>query len=321
MRKKLVPLLGIMIILVIVGGFMISMFGRKEESDEKKDTIKVVTSFYPSFIIGLNIADQINGIEVDSLTNYSVGCLHDYQLTTEDMKQLSTADVFLMNGGGMESYLEDVVKNYPELTIVDISKGITMLESDEQENGLNPHVWLDPSLYKAQIVNVKEGLEQYIKNNASANPEVMNDMMEKINSNTEIYLQKITELEGEFDVLMQGLQDKIEAAQSNKVVIFHDSFAYLAERAGLEVAYTVEIEGDTALNAGEIADVIDLVNKDMVKYLFTEKQYGDSITDRVKEETDAEVYIIDSAVTGDGTKESYLKSMNQNLLTLKAAFQ
>lgn len=321
MNKKLISLLGIMICIVIAGGIVISLFGQKEEKKEKEDRIQVVTSFYPSYIIALNIADQIQGIEVKSLTDFSAGCLHDYQLTTDDMRLLASADLFLMNGGGMEGYIEDVVKNYPDLAIVDLSQDVIMLESEEHEGELNPHVWLDPSKYKTQVSNMQAGLVRYVEAITELSLDEREEIVKKIVINTEIYLRKINELEVKFDALIQGIQEEIEAEQFKKVVIFHDAFVYLADRAGLEVAYTVEIEGDTALSAGEIRDVIDLVNSDQVKYLFTEEQYGDTITDRIEEETDAVVYVIDSAVTGDGTKDSYINSMNQNLKILKEAFE
>ena len=46
---------------------------------------------------------------------------------------MSEADLFLMNGGGMEGYMEDVVRNYPDLALINISNGIEMLDSDEHE--------------------------------------------------------------------------------------------------------------------------------------------------------------------------------------------
>jgi zinc transport system substrate-binding protein len=83
----------------------------------------------------------------------------------------------------------------------------------------------------------------------------------------------------------------------------------------------VEIESDTALNASEIADIIKLVQDGKVKLLFTELQYSDTIANRIEEETDAKVYIIDSGVTGDGSKDSYLKAMEHNLSVLKDALK
>lgn len=320
MNKKTIKLLMALIIVAIVGSFIVYIYIEKGETEEKNDVsqISAVTSFYPTYIIALNITDQIPELKVNSLTDFSAGCLHDYQLTTGDMKILSTADVFLMNGGGMEGYIEEVVENYPDLNIVNISMDIPMLDSDEHEGEVNPHVWLDPTRYSEQISNMKDGLVQYVESHADLSQETKNKVIQQLNTNAEAYLEKVSVLEKELNDLQATVK---ESDRNQKVVIFHETFTYIADRVGLDVAHTVEIDSDTSLSAGEIAEVIDLVKKEQIEFLFTEEQYGSSITDRIEEETEAIAYVIDSAVTGDGSKDSYLEAMNKNLEFLREAFK
>ncbi len=323
MRKKLIVLLACMVAAGITGTLLIAFINRNKGNDtgDGDSKLMIVTSFYPTYIIGLNIAEGIPGLLVDSLTDFSAGCLHDYQLTTGDMKLLSNADVFLMNGGGMESYMEDVVRNYPDLTILEISEGIDMLPSGEHEGEDNPHVWLDPQRYLLQIRNARDGLVHFINQQTELDSEYREDTVSKINENTEQYLEKINILEEELEALALELKGRDNKVNSDNVIIFHEAFAYLAKRVGLTVAHTVEMEGDTAFSASEIAAVIELVKKEDIGSLFTEEQYGDTITDRIAGETGAIAYQIDSAVTGEGTKDSYLKAMEKNLNTLKEAFR
>ncbi|HKM00406.1 MAG TPA: metal ABC transporter substrate-binding protein, partial [Mobilitalea sp.] len=318
-----------------------------KEVNKNEAKLQVVTSFYPTYILALNVTDEVPGIQVDSLTDFSAGCLHDYQLTTGDMKRLSSADVFLMNGGGMEGYIEEVVKNFPDLAIIDISEGITMIESDEHEGELNPHVWLDPERYSLQISNATKGLIGYINDNQVAQKldaqtidaetidtetidtdtidmETLDKqaMISKLTANAEDYTKKVLGIEESLELLLaEMLEHNKQEDVVQRVVIFHEAFAYIAARAELETAFTVEMEGDTALSATEIAGIIKLIQQDEIEYLFTEQQYGDTITDRIEEETGIQAYVIDSAVTGDGTKDSYLESMEKNLETLRTAFQ
>ena len=50
-----------------------------------------------------NIAGGVPGVEVRNMTGGAVtGCLHDYQLTPDDLKTLSGASVFIVNGGGSD---------------------------------------------------------------------------------------------------------------------------------------------------------------------------------------------------------------------------
>lgn len=316
MKKKLILLLSLMLLMSVIMYIVVSRFNNV--SDDKND-IKVVTSFYPVYILTLNLTDQVPGVSVESLTDFSSGCLHDYQLTTDDMKSLSEADVFIINGGGMEEYLSDVIKNYPDLTVIDLSEGIAMLDSLEHEGEKNPHVWLDPDLYMKQIENGRRGLLSYIKNSEVSDKD---EITEKINSNARVYTEKVEEIAEDVNQLLNQVRDMAENEEiSNKVIIFHESFAYLAEKAGLNVAFSLEIDNDTPLSAGRIAEIIDIVKRENIRYLFAEKQYRDTISDRIREETGAGVYVIDSAVTGEADKDSYLNSMRNNIKKLEDAFE
>jgi zinc transport system substrate-binding protein len=323
MKKKLFILASVMIIIVVTLTALTYYLNRKNKtSNTEDDDIRIVTSFYPVYVLTSNLTDQIQEIKVDSLTDFSAGCLHDYQLTTKDMKLLSGADVFIINGGGMEEYLEDVIKNYPDLTVINLSQGIEMLESMEHEGDVNPHVWLDPQLYMVQIENGRQGLEDYIRTSFLTNEKDNKEIIDKLTTNAASYKAKVQEIADEMDQLLYKVKDMSESKNiSNKVVVFHDSFAYLANKAGLEVVYTLEIHDDTPLSASEIAEVVDIIKEENIPYLFTEDQHDDTISDRIKEETEAEVYIIDSAVTGNASKDSYLEAMRKNIDTLKKAFE
>lgn len=323
MKKKLFILASVMIIIVVTLTALTYYLNRKNKtSNTEDDDIRIVTSFYPVYVLTSNLTDQIQEIKVDSLTDFSAGCLHDYQLTTKDMKLLSGADVFIINGGGMEEYLEDVIKNYPGLTVINLSQGIEMLESMEHEGDVNPHVWLDPQLYMVQIENGRQGLEDYIRTSFLTNEKDNKEIIDKLTTNAASYKAKVQEIADEMDQLLYKVKDMSESKNiSNKVVVFHDSFAYLANKAGLEVVYTLEIHDDTPLSASEIAEVVDIIKEENIPYLFTEDQHDDTISDRIKEETEAEVYIIDSAVTGNASKDSYLEAMRKNIDTLKKAFE
>lgn len=99
----------------------------------------VITSFYPIYLFALNLTQGIDGITIRNLAAPNTGCLHDYQLSTGDMKVLNKADVFLINGAGMESYLTRVMDTFPKLPVVDASTGITLLTEDGMDEYVDDH--------------------------------------------------------------------------------------------------------------------------------------------------------------------------------------
>lgn len=316
MNKKIFVLITMMAVIIGVS-FGLTKWVSYSDS-EKLDKIKVVTSFYPVYVATANVIDGMDQIELVNLTENQGGCLHDYQLTTEDMKELEDAQVFIINGGGMESFIEDIVKNYPELTIIDSSEGIDLLdsttehhheeeeseeteESEEHHGEFNGHIWLNPEKYMKQVDNIQNGLSDYSQN-----------LQKELKTNGEAYKKKIVELEHEIKLEVVNKEQK-------EVIIFHDAFAYLAEYLGIEIVYAVNLDDETTLSAGEIAEVIDEVNLHQIKVLFTEEQYGDTIASSIAKETDANVYVIDSLVTGKFNKDAYVNGMKHNMSVLKEA--
>lgn len=310
MRRKLLILFSIMVIISSISTIFTSL--TRTTFNAQDDKVTVVTSFYPIYVATKNIVSDMDSIELINLAENQTGCLHDYQLTTQDMKKLENADIFIINGGGIEDFATDILENYPDITVIDSSTGIEFLLSEEEheeeeheeehDHGeSNPHIWLDPTNYVKQIDNIKNGLVEYDKGNEK-----------KYTENALTYQEKIKNLENKLD---KELGKPIQ----KDIVIFHDSFAYLAKRLGLNVVHTVNIEADTTLSAGEIAEVVEEIKENKVKVLFSEEQYSNDIPLNISKETDSNVYVIDSLVINDGDKDSYIEGMEKNIAILKKA--
>ena len=71
------------------------------------------------------------------MTEPQSGCLHDYELSPADMKALEYADLFVINGAGMEAFIDEVKKAYPDLAIAEAAKDIPLI-IDEHTGEPNP---------------------------------------------------------------------------------------------------------------------------------------------------------------------------------------
>ncbi len=262
--------------------------------DTNKFTI--VSSFYPVHIAVLNLTDGIEDVDAINLTPYATGCLHDYQLTTENLKTLETADIFVQNGADMESFTEKVVQNCPNLTIIEASEGIPTLEH-------NPHIWLSISPYMEYVKNIAEGLMEADPAHAT-----------QYQNNMEIYLQKVQALKAEST-------QALSAISSRDIIVFHEAFPYFAEEFNLNIVATIEREPDEAPVAKELAETCDLIEKTGCHILFAEPDYSQAAIDVIARETGATVYILDPITTNryKDNKDAYLLAMQQNVKTLKEA--
>ncbi|MBW7571524.1 metal ABC transporter substrate-binding protein [Caproiciproducens faecalis] len=266
---------------------------------EKNIRFRVVTSFYPLYIMALNITEGVPGVQVDNMAGQQTGCLHDYQLQSKDMKNIEQADVFVINGAGMESFMSKVTSQLPNLKVIDSSKGIELLTDESGEE--NPHIWVSISNYIRQVSNLEKGLSQADPQNAEA-----------YRKNAQDYLAKLS-------VLRDQMHRELSHITHRDIITFHEAFPYFAEEFDLNIVSVVNREPDSQPSARELAETIRLIRGSGVKAVFAEPQYPKSAANIVANESGAKVYSLDPAVTGEDSKDAYLNAMEGNLKTLKEA--
>ena len=285
---------------------------------EKDAGRTIVTSFYPMYVFVQNVARDIPGVRVVNMASENVGCLHDYQLQTRDMVTLEGADVLVINGGGMEQFMDRGIDQYPKLAVVNASDGIAMLCSEDgheheheheegedahEHGGLNAHVWLDPALAIRQVRNIAEGL-------AAADGEHAAAYM----ANAEAYIARLEALDAE-------LRAQLSPMAGSAIVTFHEAFSYFANAYGLVVAGVMANDSGEEPSTRQIARTCDLVKEKDVRALFVEPQYPTKSAETIARETGAKVYTLDPVVSGDGSMESYEQAMRQNARVLTEALK
>lgn len=262
---------------------------------------KVVCSFYPMYVMALNVVGDTPGVSVECLTEATLGCLHDYQLTPADLKKLGSAQAFIANGAGMESFIDKVLQQLPGLKVVEASRGLELSFKG------NPHLWVSISGAIAETKNIAQGLETADPAHAAA------------------YEANATKYVAQLDALRQKMHAALDGLKHKEIITFHEAFPYFAQEFGLKVVGVVEREPGSEPSAGELAHTIELVRHSHVKALFAEPQYPEKSAAVIQRETGVPVSILDPAVTGprdpEQARESYLHTMRQNLAVLVSALK
>lgn len=294
MKNKYVFVTVMLAVLLFLGVGLTEIY--VNHTEEKEDgQYTVVTSFYPMYIAALNVVGENDHIRLENFSEPQTGCLHDYQLTPADMQLLSTADAFIINGGGIESFLGEVAKQYPDLTIINASEQVDLIED-------NAHAWMNIEAYMTQVKTIEAEL-------SAADPADT----EQFSENAEAYLAKLSSLKEQADAVKPLTEGK-------NIVIFHEAYEYVAEEFGMQVSYVMDLDEERQVSAGEVADVVRTVTDGGVRVILAEELYGKDMGDTVESETDAKICYLDTLVRGDYDADSYLNAMQQNITLLKEAF-
>ena len=294
--KKRNIIITVAIILLIIILIIIGNLNRNQKNED--NNIKIVTSFYPMYIMTLNITNGIDGVEVANMADNYVGCIHDYTLTTSDLKKFENADIFIENGYGIENFSQKIINSYPNVQIIDSGNKIT--DVIQEEGGeVNAHFWTSIDNYILQVNEIKDRLKEIDKNNAN-----------KYEENASNYISKLENLK-------QKYNSELEQVKGKKVVSLNEAFSYLFKFAGIEEELIETDHEQSALSAEEVKNVIDMINNENIEAIIIAENDDEQNALAIANETNAKIYRLKDGMSGDNSTNSYINIMEENLEILK----
>lgn len=245
-------------------------------------------------------------LSVGRLVTESVSCLHDYTMQVWQMRMIEQSSVVVISGAGLEGFLEDALNNAQ--FIVDASENAHLHSgghhhedphSHSHSHDLDPHIWL--SAENAAI------MAESICSNLS---DIYPQYRDIFQANLVSLLQRLDDLQLYGDSQLSNLS-------SRELITFHDGFAYFAESFDLTILESVEEESGSEPSAAEIIHLVELVQTHHLPAVFTETCGSDACAGIISSETDANIFTLDMAMSGD----SYFDAMYHNIDTIKEALK
>ena len=274
--------------------------------------LTVAATTYPVYLLAKEVAAGVDGVEVELVINQEVSCLHDYTLTIADMKAIEGADLILINGVELESFLDDALEGRE---IVDCSEGISLLcsaehnhEEDEHDHDhdhgeYDPHIWMDPGRAAQMAENIAAGL-------AAADPEHASQYA----SNGDAAFAALTDLREE-------LREELAGLSCRELITFHDGFGYFADALDLDILAAIEEEEGSEASAREIVEIVGYVEEYALPAIFVETNGSDATANAISRECGVEVYALSMLMSGpvDDDSVTYASLMRENIAVLLEA--
>jgi zinc transport system substrate-binding protein len=263
----------------------------------------VVAEFYPMYVEAINVVGDTPGVRVENMVPTATGCPEDYQLRPGDLQTLSEADVFIVNGAGLEGYLDKIAAQCAHLKMVDASAGIPLLTIDGE---INPHVWVSPALAARQTRAIAVAL-------AAADP-----------AHAALYQKNGDAYAAKLEALAARLCTDLASAPVRQVVAFHDSMPYLSRDLGLQILAVMEPAPGQNPSPRDLADVVARVRSAQGPVaLLTEIDSANPAAEIISRDLQQPLYHLDTVTSGPLdpalAKDAYLRAMDQNLAVLREA--
>ncbi|MBT2517204.1 zinc ABC transporter substrate-binding protein [Streptomyces sp. ISL-90] len=259
---------------------------------------------------------------------------HSFDPSAAQLLALTEADALVVNGAGLESWLDDAVKASGfDGELIDASSGIELFGTDDheahadegaaeehadeaEENGEeaehtedehgegNPHIWTDPELAEHMVENIADGLTAIPGIDAAT-----------VESNESAYLDKLSALD---DWIEENVA-KVPVEQ-RLLVTNHDAFTYFIAAYDLTFVGSVipSFDDNAEPSAAEIDELVAKIRETGVKAVFSEASISPKAAETIATESGVKVYSGENALYGDslgaaGTDgETYLSSQEHN---------
>ena len=295
MKKLIAPLCALVLLLSACG---------QPAPAQDEDTLHIVATTYPVYLFTTAVTEGAEGVEVSLLVNQQTSCLHDYTLTVSDMKAIEGADVIVMNGAGLENFMDDAL-SASDATVIDCSAGMDLLpaqghEGHDHDTEYDPHIWMDPANAQVMLGTIADQLGQITGQDLQASCAAVQQQVEQAS---------------------QQWMEQLSALSAPKLITFHDGFQYFSRSFGLELLKAIEEEEGSEASAQEIQEIVSLVDQYHLPAIFTEVNGSESTAQAISRECGCGVYQLNMIMSGDGTGiQPYLDAMQNNIDTIVEAF-
>ena len=262
--------------------------------------LRVGVTLHPYFSWTKNVAGSTD-VEVRSILPGEVDA-GDYQPRPEDIAKLADLDAIVVNGVGHDDFIFDMIKasGNGKLTIIKPNEGVPLLKAT---NGgtVNSHTFISFSNAIQQTYLI-----------ANALGKLHPALSDTFTTNAANYARRLRAIKSK-------AAERLVDAKINRVVTVHDGYGYLMQEFGIEIVGVVEPAHGLIPSAQELGKMVDLLNREKVRVVFSEQSFPEALLKVLRDEGHAHVYIISHIASGQYTADKFEVEMQKNVDAMVAA--
>ncbi len=295
-----------------------------DAGSDDRPTVVVTTN-----ILGDVVANLAGGA-VEIVTIMPVGAdPHDFQASARDADAMRSADALVVNGGGFEEGLIDVIEGAEAdgVAVFEAMSAVSTIEYGDDDHddhdgdddhddhdghdhdGADPHFFTDP----ARMAVAAHAIADFLI------AEVDGIDADAVAAAVEAYESELEALDAEVADLVSSIP-----AESRVLVTNHEVFGYFADRYDFDVIGTVIPGGSTTdgASAGALAKLAETLQAEGVTVLFADTSASDELAQTLAAEVDdIEVVTLYSESLGEPGSDgaTYVDMIRANAERIAAA--
>ena len=309
-------IVAIVIIIPLISIVVYDPDTNQEFTSNGNSKLQAISSFNPLY----EFSQIVGGEKIDVTLLVPIGVEpHDWEPTIKDVQQIHKSDFVIINGVGFENWVDNLSENDYDGIIVDTSKGISKIQSEEKHDEEkhdeekhdeekhdehdhllgDPHIWLNPIYAKIQVQNIAT---------AFSNSDPKNALF--YHTNAEEYNKKL-------DVLDSKIRTDLTGCKRD-FIAFHNAFSYFADEYDLNQHTIVATTNSHGEITAKTLEIVILTAKELnIDVIFSEETVNTKTSQIIANEIGGKVLVLSPLEIA--SEDNYILKMTQNLENLKEA--
>jgi ABC-type Zn uptake system ZnuABC Zn-binding protein ZnuA len=300
-------------ILVVTGWFL---FMALNIQGAEGRPVKILTSFFPVYCLAAQVAGDAASVENLLPANVSP---HEYQLAPRDLRKITRANLVILNGLGLESWLEQVVQQQapnqrPQMVRLADGLADALIKGGASDHShgakstlgtepiapldVNAHIWLDPCLAAHGVTNILKAMIRI-------DPDAADGYRKRAGA----LVARLEALHREYDQLLASVRHQA-------FITYHQAFPYLIRRYGLNLAGVIEETPDTEPSARHLKLLSETIREQKVRVIFIEPQSTAKIAVQLARDHGLALAELNPMEVGPLEAGAYERLMRENLSIL-----
>lgn len=235
---------------------------------------------------------------------------HDFAPSARQAELMEDADLLVVNGLGYEAGMVGTIESAIDSGVVAYSVGGGL----EPSAGVDPHVWMDPSLIADAFAGFTDAL---FDSPGFDDSDVDREVVER---NVSTYVARLEALDG-------AITDILDVVPNDRrlLVTNHESLGRFADRYGFEVVGTIipSLSTGAAASAADLEALSEIIRQDKIPAIFAETTQSDRLAQALADEVGGSVKVTElftESLGEPGTDaDSYIGFMTVNAQRIAAS--
>ena len=285
--------------------------GTTTAAGSRAGRLDIVVAFYPFQFLAERLAEPYGAVR--NLTQPGAEP-HDVELSPRQVAAIADADLVIYEHS-FQPAVDAAVAESDAARVLDTATVVPLQPLQEQQSpphsneqreghdGLDPHVWLEPT----NMATIAKGVAARLTDAYPAH-------RKEFEQNLAILTADLTDLDANF---ASGLR----SCARREFITSHAAFGYLARRYQLEQIAISGLSAETEPSPARIAEVQDAARKYQITTIFYETLVSPAVATSVAQDLGLRTDVLDpiEGITDQSRGRDYLAVMRSNLAALRAA--